>query len=132
MEATKEGEDLLDAIRPPRLEDAGLEDCALPPESIQEAFLKAAAALGSRSPSIFATPDDESDDCLAGVGEAVECSPPPGSCAAEKSGGLPGNGVTDAEETVEGCADGLQGLKIAEEGKKPKNEEAEREECHYN
>jgi hypothetical protein len=33
----------LEAINPPRLEDAGLEDCALPLESILEAFSKAAS-----------------------------------------------------------------------------------------
>ncbi|KAI3418968.1 uncharacterized protein J3R85_013467 [Psidium guajava] len=47
---------------PPRLEDAGLEDCALPLESIQLAFLKAAASAadGSDAP--------EGDDRLDGPG----------------------------------------------------------------
>jgi hypothetical protein len=35
-------------ILPPRLEDAGIEDCALPPESIAEAFSLAAEAVSSR------------------------------------------------------------------------------------
>ncbi|XP_030525648.1 uncharacterized protein LOC115737598 [Rhodamnia argentea] len=49
----------LDELIPPRLEDAGLEDCALPLESIQLAFLKAAAAAdGSDAP--------EGDDRLDG------------------------------------------------------------------
>lgn len=45
MEEAREGKPLLESIRPPRLEDAGLEDCALSPESIKEAFLKAATSL---------------------------------------------------------------------------------------
>ncbi|XP_018731155.2 uncharacterized protein LOC104452023 [Eucalyptus grandis] len=45
----------LDELVPPRLEDAGLEDCALPLESIQLAFLKAAAAAA-------ADDDDDADD----------------------------------------------------------------------
>ncbi|CAM8942164.1 unnamed protein product [Rhodiola kirilowii] len=48
MEAPPDQNPLLAEIRPPRIEDAGLEDCALPPDSIREAFLKAAAAVGSR------------------------------------------------------------------------------------
>ncbi|KAJ8644732.1 hypothetical protein MRB53_006480 [Persea americana] len=46
MEA-QEGKSLLESVRPPRLEDAGLEDCALPPEAIKEAFLKAASSVRS-------------------------------------------------------------------------------------
>ncbi|KAL7607021.1 hypothetical protein Lser_V15G20019 [Lactuca serriola] len=44
MEATGEANisSLLDKIKPSLLEDEGLEDCALPPDSIQEVFLKAA------------------------------------------------------------------------------------------
>ncbi|KAJ0986275.1 hypothetical protein J5N97_004631 [Dioscorea zingiberensis] len=48
------------AIQPPRLEDAGLEDCALPPDAIREAFARAADSLKSRL--IAATEEDESDD----------------------------------------------------------------------
>ncbi|CAN6195633.1 unnamed protein product [Urochloa humidicola] len=48
-------------IRPPRLEDAGLEDCALPPESIAEAFSLAAAAVSSRL-ARFPLSDDEGED----------------------------------------------------------------------
>lgn len=61
METTTEerlGEML--AIRPPRLEDAGLEDCALPPDAIREAFARAADSLKSRL--TIASDDDESDD----------------------------------------------------------------------
>ncbi|XP_065866929.1 uncharacterized protein [Euphorbia lathyris] len=64
MEAAKEHQStgLLDKILPPRLEDAGLEDCALPPDSIKEAFLKAATAVKSRATSIFT--DDDDADCV--------------------------------------------------------------------
>ncbi|KAL6655847.1 hypothetical protein ACP70R_006673 [Stipagrostis hirtigluma subsp. patula] len=48
-------------IRPPRLEDAGLEDCALPPESIAEAFSLAAMAVSSRL-ARFPHSDSNSDD----------------------------------------------------------------------
>ncbi|KAL6846410.1 hypothetical protein ACP4OV_023858 [Aristida adscensionis] len=48
-------------IRPPRLEDAGLEDSALPPESIAEAFSLAAMAVSSRL-ARFALSDSEDDD----------------------------------------------------------------------
>lgn len=100
MDATEEG--LLDKIRPPRLEDAGLEDCALPPESIKEAFLKAASAVRS----IISTSDDDEDeaedscvddpwpstgyslDSLVGIADGVDDGP--GSCVAEKpAGGVP-------------------------------------------
>ncbi|KAL6655715.1 hypothetical protein ACP70R_006541 [Stipagrostis hirtigluma subsp. patula] len=48
-------------IRPPRLEDAGLEDCALPPESISEAFSLAAMAVSSRL-ARFPLSDSDSDE----------------------------------------------------------------------
>uniref|UniRef100_A0A5B7ALL9 Uncharacterized protein n=1 Tax=Davidia involucrata TaxID=16924 RepID=A0A5B7ALL9_DAVIN len=104
MDATREAEGLLDKIRPPRLEDAGLEDCALPPESIKEAFLKAATAVGSRAASIFSASGDETDtsdgncvndpwpttkkssDTLVGIKPGAE---PPRPCAAEKGGDMP-------------------------------------------
>ncbi|GMH17676.1 hypothetical protein Nepgr_019517 [Nepenthes gracilis] len=109
MEASRERTDLFDKIRPPRLEDAGLEDCALPPDSIKEAFLRAATAVGYRAASIL-TPsqgdDDEEEDsggCIRDpwpvksapsdvlVGIAPEVGPP-GSCAAEKVDVLIGDG----------------------------------------
>ncbi|OIT05270.1 PREDICTED: uncharacterized protein LOC109224015 [Nicotiana attenuata] len=106
MEVTKESESLLDKIRPPRLEDAGLEDCALPPESIKEAFLKAATAVRS----IISASDDEdesegqcvqtpssiedSKDALIGITEGIEENP--GKCITEKSsGGQVPEGTTD-------------------------------------
>lgn len=62
-----------DPIRPPRLEDAGLEDCALPPESIAEAFSLAALAVSSRLPHLSLSEDeDEGDDPLAPRGGCVE------------------------------------------------------------
>ncbi|KAK3027043.1 hypothetical protein RJ639_040875 [Escallonia herrerae] len=62
MEATAEAAaGLLEKIRPPRLEDAGLEDCALPPESIREAFLKAATAVKS---TIFSPSEDDDEEPL--------------------------------------------------------------------
>ncbi|GLU22216.1 hypothetical protein SLE2022_383070 [Rubroshorea leprosula] len=64
MEAEKEKESvgLLDKILPPRLEDAGLEDCALPAESIHEAFLKAASAVKSRAATLFHADDDDEEE----------------------------------------------------------------------
>ncbi|KAK9078321.1 hypothetical protein SSX86_002386 [Deinandra increscens subsp. villosa] len=144
METTGEVEfgSLLDTIQPPRLEDAGLEDCALPADSIQEAFLKAASAVKSR---IFhATSDDESEgecvndpwpgngssgDKLVGIEAEAD---PSGSCVPKKGGELPavngdevvvggGEGMTDKvvepevpDEAEKSCVDGLQGLKIGE------------------
>lgn len=67
MEAMKEKEaGLLHSILPPRFDDAGLEDCALPPDPIKEAFLKAATAVKSRLPSIFNSDEDEdaSGECV--------------------------------------------------------------------
>lgn len=49
-------------IRPPRLEDAGLEDCALPPESIAEAFSLAAAAVSSRLARLRFSEDSDNDE----------------------------------------------------------------------
>ncbi|KAH7651466.1 hypothetical protein IHE45_20G059200 [Dioscorea alata] len=60
METTEESLGEMLAIRPPRLEDAGLEDCALPPDKIREAFARAADSLKSRL--AIASDEDESDD----------------------------------------------------------------------
>ncbi|KAK4761098.1 hypothetical protein SAY87_005991 [Trapa incisa] len=58
----------MDEVLPPRLEDAGLEDCALPVESIHEAFLKAAIAVGSCGGSAFTSDeDDDNDDESSGL-----------------------------------------------------------------
>ncbi|GAB4842216.1 hypothetical protein Ancab_012174 [Ancistrocladus abbreviatus] len=104
MEATREEHSLLDKIRPPRLEDAGLEDCALPPDSIKEAFFKAASAVSSRTASVLfhEEGEDEERGCVndpwpttrsptsdAVVGLAPEANPPE-SCIAEKGGALIG------------------------------------------
>ncbi|TQE07977.1 hypothetical protein C1H46_006385 [Malus baccata] len=43
----------------PHLEDADLEDCALSPDSIKEAFLKAAMTVKSRATLIFTLDEDE-------------------------------------------------------------------------
>ncbi|XP_071691985.1 uncharacterized protein [Rutidosis leptorrhynchoides] len=143
MEATGEAKlgSILDAIKPPRLEDAGLEDCALPPDSIQEAFLKAATSVRSR---MFHNSDDESEeecvndpwpangssgDKLAGITTEAD---PPGTCVPKKGGELPDvigddvvvggrEGMPDKvvgpevpDEAEKSCVDGLQGLKIGE------------------
>lgn len=106
MEATKEDSGLLNKIIPPRLEDAGLEDCALPPDSITEAFFKAAAAVKSRATSFFHS-DDEEEDCLddpwprakdvsdtvVGVSSLPEA---PGPCGVVKGGGV----VEEGEDKV--------------------------------
>jgi hypothetical protein len=109
METSKEGKvGLLHQILPPRLEDAGLEDCALPPDSIKEAFLKAAMAVKSRAASIFTASDDEETEgeCVqdpwptakgasdALVGASTEHDDP-GPCAAEKGSGVPEVGGDD-------------------------------------
>lgn len=100
METSKVQEGrLLHQILPPRLEDAGLEDCALPPDAIKEAFFKAADAVKSAA-SLFTSDEDEVakgdcvDDPLPAAkersDEVVGVSPepePPGPCAAKKGGG---------------------------------------------
>ncbi|KAL0319253.1 UNVERIFIED_CONTAM: hypothetical protein Scaly_1864300 [Sesamum calycinum] len=145
MEGARQAESFLDKIKPPRLEDAGLEDCALPPESIKEAFLKAASAVRS----LVSASDDEdqsggrcvddpwedSSDILVGITEGVTA--PSGGCATEKGSGLtevPGDEVSvvggDAEcksdalvgtglpeSSGDACVDGLQGLEIGEKSK---------------
>ncbi|KAM7486592.1 hypothetical protein LguiA_002601 [Lonicera macranthoides] len=120
MEATGTAEGLLETIRPPRLQDAGLEDCALPPDSIKEAFLKAATAVNSRAASILSPSGEEeldgdcvndpwpsarkSSDMLVGITPEAE---PKGACPVEKGGGMPDaasvddvtTGVIDSEES---------------------------------
>ena len=93
MEATEEqGRGLLSKIIPPRLEDAGLEDCALPPDSIKEAFFKAATAVKSRASAILAS-DDEDDGCVAD----------PWPDAADRSDAVIG-GSPEARESPRPCA----------------------------
>ncbi|XP_010521521.1 PREDICTED: uncharacterized protein LOC104800426 [Tarenaya hassleriana] len=140
MEAIREDMDLLDKILPPRLEDAGLEDCALPPDSIQEAFRRAADAVKSRAAPFFE--GDEEDRCVADpwpgtketetdavVGSGL--TPSPGApdsivVGGEKSGttgfciggelaeeGECGNAVVVGDgEGGRSCGDGLKGLGV--------------------
>ncbi|KAJ4972073.1 hypothetical protein NE237_005172 [Protea cynaroides] len=54
-------DELLLPIQPPRLEDAGLEDCTAP-EAIKEAFLKAAKYISSPASSILTNAEDKEDD----------------------------------------------------------------------
>ncbi|XP_062089332.1 uncharacterized protein LOC133795886 [Humulus lupulus] len=138
MEVTKEqGGGILHRILPPRLEDAGLEDCALPPDSIKEAFLKAASAVKSRASRIF-TPGEDSDsdgDCVkdhwtadkdhSDVIIGVPGTMFPGPCTADKgieAGDFGGDDVVtgnideivEVESARKACVEGLQGLEIAE------------------
>ncbi|KAH6794412.1 hypothetical protein C2S52_004889 [Perilla frutescens var. hirtella] len=141
MEAAGKAKSLIDKIMPPRLEDAGLEDCALPPESIKEAFLKAASAVRSTvsdsgdEGGCVEDPWEDSSDVLVGITDGVTA--PSEGCAVEKGGGLteaPGDKVVvgggDAEakaadavvgpgvpEGGEPCVDGLQGLEIRGKGR---------------
>ncbi|KAI4331445.1 hypothetical protein MLD38_029632 [Melastoma candidum] len=96
-------------ILPPRLEDAGLEDCALPPESVKEAFMKAALAVKSRASSLL-SPSTEEGDLVSGpipeglsdhvVGaDVAEWDHP---CVVEKGGGGEPRGDLATPEVVEG------------------------------
>ncbi|KAM7480456.1 hypothetical protein LguiA_028669 [Lonicera macranthoides] len=133
MEATGTAEGLLETIRPPRLEEAGLEDCSLPPDSIKEAFLKAATAVKSRAASILSPSGEaeldgdyvndpwpsagESSDTLVGITLETE---PKGACPVEKGGGVPDaasvddvtTGVIDREES----GDKVVGTDVPDEG----------------
>ncbi|KAK3219783.1 hypothetical protein Dsin_013753 [Dipteronia sinensis] len=149
MEATKEGTGLINNILPPRLEDAGLEDCALPPDSIKEAYLRAASAVSSRASTLFHDDDDDDDDdpascvddpwpaaakdaasdTVVGVPLVPEA---PGQCGVLKGDGVVEEGEDkvvvvvggDLEEGEggDGCVEGLKGLSIEEEDKKEKEE----------
>lgn len=135
MEEATGAESLLSRVKPPRLEDAGLEDCALPPESIHEAFLKAASAVRSlvsasdsedesKRRCCVDDPWEDGSDALVGAGEGVAA--PSEGCAAKKGGGLteaPADEVSvggDGPESKPACVDGLQGLEIG--GKKSDGE----------
>ncbi|KAK3219786.1 hypothetical protein Dsin_013756 [Dipteronia sinensis] len=147
MEATKEGTGVLNNILPPRLEDAGLEDCALPPDSIKEAFLRAASAVSSRASTLFHDDDDDDDpascvddpwpaaakdaasDTVVGVPPVPEA---PGPCGVLKGDGVVeegedkvvvvGGGDLEEGKGGDGCVEGLKGLSIEEEEKKGKEE----------
>ncbi|CAN6182016.1 unnamed protein product [Urochloa humidicola] len=94
-------------IRPPRLEDAGLEDCALPPESIAEAFSLAAAAVSSRLARFPLSDDEEGED------EEEDRGPAPrgGGCvddAVPARGAVPGaDALVDGGEVTGGGADAV-------------------------
>lgn len=150
MEATKERVGLLDKILPPNLADAGLEDCALPPESIQEAFRKAADAVKSRAASLFeheeeggsvADPRPEligtetkpnlgaSDTIIVGGGNEGNTGP----CLAGKGNGIQGgDALVVAGEGGEekSCGDGLKDLDVEgmESNREEKDESEEDEE----
>ena len=130
------GEDasILGNLRPPRLEDAGLEDCALPPDAIKEAFLKAADAVRSRAASLLTTDndtgtvEDDGDSCVknpspsggesidALIGNSPVSDPYHRPCAGEKCpDGLPevvgdevAADVTEAEEKVDKVVGGIE------------------------
>ncbi|KAE9584612.1 hypothetical protein Lalb_Chr25g0279941 [Lupinus albus] len=118
MESTEQRSDLLHRILPPRLEDAGLEDCALPPESIHQAFLKAATAVKH----IFSdddsdclnnpSPGEDASDVLLGIDPENE--PPAGPCGVEKGCEAGGRGVK-LGEGGESCVDELKGLGIKDD-----------------
>lgn len=107
MEATED--QLFHQVLPPRLEDAGLEDCALPPDSIQEAFLKAAAAVKSRAAAILTSSDEEGESCVEDPWP--ETGEFPGPCVENVGGGEEKNGEKD-------CVDGLRELEIGDEKEK--------------
>ncbi|CAN6204224.1 unnamed protein product [Urochloa humidicola] len=95
-------------IRPPRVEDAGLEDCALPPESIAEAFSLAAAAVSSRLArfplSDYEEEDEDDEDGRASVprgGGCVDDAGPARGAVPDADALVGGGGVTgDADAVV--------------------------------
>ncbi|KAF6176364.1 hypothetical protein GIB67_011153 [Kingdonia uniflora] len=127
----------LNKIVAPKLEDAGLEDCALSPESIKQAFLKAANSIRSSWGDCVGNPEssDEEEELTDALIRVSLTSDPPGQCGTEKGDGVPqvldGSAAEKPEEgldnkvlgeTLEGgaeaegkaCVDGLQGLKIGD------------------
>ncbi|KAL1203563.1 hypothetical protein V5N11_033423 [Cardamine amara subsp. amara] len=149
MEATKERVGLLDKILPPNLADAGLEDCALPPESIQEAFRKAADAVKSRAASLFES--DEEGGCVADRRKGTETTPGSGAsdtiilggenegktgpCLAGKGNVIQGGDtllVAGQGEEGKSCGDGLkdpdvEGMESSKEEKDGSEEDEEDE-----
>ncbi|XVE52091.1 hypothetical protein DITRI_Ditri02bG0093400 [Diplodiscus trichospermus] len=126
MEATREREStgLLDKILPPRLEDAGLEDCALPPDSIHEAFLKAASAVKSRAATFFHSDDEEDevepgclDDPFPDKGKCcsdILVSPP---CLDVPDVVVVGGSLDPASDLVESCVKEKESGREVVEGK---------------
>lgn len=128
---------LLHQILPPRLEDAGLEECALPPDSIKEAFFKAASAVKSRAASFFSHGDEDVDggcvsdpwptakdasDALIGIERETDDSGP---CSVEKGSEIGadeikiggGGGGDDVEEVGDVVVVGEEGVDLGKEGK---------------
>ncbi|CAH8353891.1 unnamed protein product [Eruca vesicaria subsp. sativa] len=144
MEAAKERVGLLDKILPPALADAGLEDCALPPDSIHEAFRKAADAVKSRAATLFEDDEEEggcvadpkpastgsSDTIIAGGENRGETGP----CLVGKGNEKLDDALVVAGEGGEGrsCGDGLKELDVdgveSGKGEKDQSEEDEEEE----
>ncbi|KAL6006231.1 hypothetical protein ACLOJK_040277 [Asimina triloba] len=156
MQATKEKEALLKMIRPPRVEDAGLEDCALPPEAIKEAFLKAASSLRSSAESMFSANDDDEvegggcvEDPRPSNGETWDAltggfPENPATCGEAEKGGLPkgsGDGEGSSDKVVGaqvpemeegrkgGCVEGLlEDLEIGDKGDFENEEDSDEDE----
>ncbi|XP_058734431.1 uncharacterized protein LOC131606178 [Vicia villosa] len=112
METTENQSNLLHQIIPPRLEDAGLEDPALPPDLIHEAFLKAAAAVKSGAASIFSGDDACIDDPTPAEDDKCDVV----------------DGIEPENEVPGPCVDGLEGLEIEEKEDAKEREEKEKEE----
>lgn len=94
-----------EAINPPRLEDAGLEDCALPLESILEAFSKAASL------SAFSRFSDPLDDVSDEEGDRPQVHPiqdvgDRSPVREVKGGGREGGNGTGGETVVTGTGEG--------------------------
>ncbi|XP_020151342.2 uncharacterized protein [Aegilops tauschii subsp. strangulata] len=103
---TEEGRHIAgEPIRPPRLEDAGLEDCALPTESIAEAFSLAALAVSSRLPHLPLSDDEDDDDPLAPRGGCVEDAGPTCGVIPNALVGARGGSDGGADEVVVGRGD---------------------------
>lgn len=131
---------IITSIIPPKLEDAGLEDCALSAEGIKEAFLKAAEAVKTKASHVFhdgeciedAGPSNgEWTDFLEGNSQIPTEPDESQSCAGSRVGGLVEEGrdklidlgdkevqdeVIDAQLSIKcpgeggACVQGLEGL----------------------
>ncbi|RRT34504.1 hypothetical protein B296_00056964 [Ensete ventricosum] len=104
-------------IAPPRLEDAGLEDCALPPESIMEAFALAAISVGPRV-------DEDGDD--EGFGEAPDEDSASGAPSAAVAGGGVGIVASDGLAVLGGYDSDSDERKTAKEFEDEEKEEFSR------
>ncbi|XP_065038414.1 uncharacterized protein LOC135673396 [Musa acuminata AAA Group] len=104
-------------ICPPRLEDAGLEDCALPPESIMEAFALAAISVGPRV-------DEDGDD--EGFGEAPDEDDASGAASEVVGGGGVGVVASDGLAVLGGDDSDSVEKKTAKEYEAEEKEEISR------